>query len=173
MPSLRTSTRRSTSPPRRGRRRCRPSGWSTAPVCPLPQGGLHASPPGRQVRQMVAKLLISKQASVDAEGKNRVTPLHVAVHYDNQNLAMRIPALWPRTATRPLTLPPRQEETDRHFQDAACLRGQGAECKARFSQPGGSPGDCWAPDLSRSHHQRQGQEQTDPYPSLPPGIARY
>ena len=25
---------------------------------------------------------------MDAEGKNGVTPLHVAVHYDNQNLAM-------------------------------------------------------------------------------------
>ena len=36
----------------------------------------------------VAKLLIAKDAPVDAEGKNGVTPLHVAVHYDNQNVAM-------------------------------------------------------------------------------------
>ena len=36
----------------------------------------------------VAKLLIAKDAPVDAEGKNGVTPLHVAAHYDHQNVAL-------------------------------------------------------------------------------------
>ena len=32
--------------------------------------------------------MLSKESTVDAVGKNGVTPLHVAVHYDNTALAM-------------------------------------------------------------------------------------
>ena len=35
----------------------------------------------------VTNLLLQRQAPVDAEGKNGVTPLHVAAHYDHQNVA--------------------------------------------------------------------------------------
>lgn len=36
----------------------------------------------------MAKLLLQKEAPVDAQGKNGVTPLHVASHYDHQNVAL-------------------------------------------------------------------------------------
>src|ERR1700712_5496980 len=36
----------------------------------------------------VARLLISKDAPVDAQGKNNVTPLHCAAHYDHVNVAL-------------------------------------------------------------------------------------
>ena len=35
----------------------------------------------------MTNLLLQRQAPVDAEGKNGVTPLHVAAHYDHQNVA--------------------------------------------------------------------------------------
>lgn len=36
----------------------------------------------------MAELLLAKGAPVDAQGKNGVTPLHVASHYDHQNVAL-------------------------------------------------------------------------------------
>lgn len=36
----------------------------------------------------VTRLLLQRDAPVDAEGKNGVTPLHVAAHYDHQNVAL-------------------------------------------------------------------------------------
>lgn len=36
----------------------------------------------------MTKLLLQKEAPVDAQGKNGVTPLHVASHYDHQNVAL-------------------------------------------------------------------------------------
>ncbi len=36
----------------------------------------------------VSKLLLQRGANVDSEGKNGVTPLHVAAHYDHQNVAL-------------------------------------------------------------------------------------
>lgn len=36
----------------------------------------------------MAKLLIQRDAPIDAQGKNGVTPLHVAAHYDHINVAL-------------------------------------------------------------------------------------
>ncbi len=36
----------------------------------------------------VSKLLLARGSNPDSEGKNGVTPLHVAAHYDHQNVAL-------------------------------------------------------------------------------------
>lgn len=36
----------------------------------------------------VVKLLLDRGTAVDLEGKNQVTPLHVAAHYNNEKVAL-------------------------------------------------------------------------------------
>jgi ankyrin len=38
----------------------------------------------------VTRLLLARGAGVDTEGKNGVTPLHVAAHYEHQNVALEL-----------------------------------------------------------------------------------
>lgn len=38
----------------------------------------------------VAKLLLDKGTPVDVEGKNQVTPLHVASHYNHERVSFKI-----------------------------------------------------------------------------------